>query len=468
DSARRAAPTPIEQARALRGALAALGVEPGLNQDPVGAAVMRELCVLGAELAGAGGRMTASDFRALLAQHFEDIAFVDRTIDSPIALVSLAGSTLRHFDAVLLIGADARHLPAQRSDRLVVSDAVRAELGMNTAEGARRQQTVQLAMRLATTPTVVATWRNRIGDEANALSPLLQRLSLVIERATGTAPTRSPPRDEFAIEATAASRPAPSAPHLMPARLTASRAQSLVDCAYQFYERQILRLAEMEDVTELPGKRDFGTLLHETLRRFHVEWGDSAFNTIDRARLMQSLVGHANAVFEPQLPRTPGLLAYQRRFEGVVASYIDWLQQHAADGWRWRAAEEAAAFSWKLRDRDIELAGRIDRVDARSDGQVLLIDYKARPVNGLRDGLKDAGEDIQLPFYGVLMGEASEAAYISFDRSRESSRGIEPISPSQPFDWLVTETRVRLQADLQRIVDGAALPAIGSEPTCKF
>src|SRR4030095_11098650 len=72
DSARRAAPTPIEQARALSGALAALGGEHGLNQDPVGAAVMRELCVLGAELAGAGGRMTASDFRALLAQHFED------------------------------------------------------------------------------------------------------------------------------------------------------------------------------------------------------------------------------------------------------------------------------------------------------------------------------------------------------------------------------------------------------------
>ena len=128
----------------------------------------------------------------------------------------------------------------------------------------------------------------------------------------------------------------------------------------------MLGLAEPDDVIELPDKRDFGIALHEVLKRFHRSWGGADFSALGAAELATSLREHARAVFTPQVARTPGMLAYQRRFDGLVAGYVAWLQQHAATGWRWTAGEESHQVSVALRDgRSVEFAGRIDRVDVR-------------------------------------------------------------------------------------------------------
>jgi hypothetical protein len=39
---------------------------------------------------------------------------------------------------------------------------------------------------------------------------------------------------------------------LLPDRVSARHAQSLVDCPHQFYARRLLRLAELDDVIEAP------------------------------------------------------------------------------------------------------------------------------------------------------------------------------------------------------------------------
>jgi len=264
-------------------------------------------------------------------------------------------------------------------------------------------------------------------------------------------------------------RPAPSAADLLPARVSASQAQSLVDCAYQFYARRLLQLAEPEDVIEMPDKRDFGEALHAVLKRFHTEWGSAAFNTLAPDQLAASLRRHAEAVFDPLIGRSPAMLSFRHRFDGLVDGYIDWLSEHAADGWRWTAGEERRAQPLALRDgREIELVGRIDRIDEDGQGRVRVLDYKARNADVLKKALREAGEDIQLPFYGLLLARRAEsAAYVSFDRAREGKRGVEPVAPPQPFDELVASVAARLQADLQRISDGAPLPALGVEAVCK-
>jgi hypothetical protein len=73
-------------------------------------------------------------------------------VDSPVVMVSLAATTLRPFDAALLIGADAQHLPAAAGELLFMSNAVRAELGLATAERELRAQAAQLAALLADVP----------------------------------------------------------------------------------------------------------------------------------------------------------------------------------------------------------------------------------------------------------------------------------------------------------------------------
>ena len=467
--ARRAGPTLAAHLRALGSSLAALGMRAGLAADPVGTTVLRELDALETELSGVTGRASLADFRALLAERFEEVAFVDRQFDSPVVMVSLAASYLRPFDAALLIGADAQHLPATPDELLFMSNAVRAELGLTTAEAALRMQAAQLASLLASVPRVVATWRTQRDDEPNTISPLLERLQFVAARAAGDDLVRATVPHQFEVEGVAQHRPAPSAAQLLPMSISASQAQSLVNCAYQFYARRLLQLAELDDVIEMPDKRDFGEALHEVLRRFHIEWGAVDFGTLDAAQLAVSLAQHARAVFEPQLERSPGLLAFQRRFLGLIDGYIEWLRKHSEEGWRWQTGEEELKQQLVLRDgREVELRGRIDRIDARTDGHVRVLDYKARAVTVLRAGLKAAGEDIQLPFYGLLLARrAASAAYVSFDRAREGEGGVHAVEPPHSFAELVDSVGARLQSDVQRIADGARLPAIGADAVCE-
>ncbi len=466
----RAGPTLAAHLRALGTVIDALGMRAALSEDPVGRSVLREIDLLGAELAGASGRVSLAEFRALLAARFEEAAFVDTQVDSPLVMVSLGAATLRHFDAAVLIGADARHLPAVSGELLFMSNAVRAELGLATAERELSAQGAQLVALLASVPRVAATWRMHRGDEPNPLSPLLQRLQLVCRRALGDDLLRRPTESRFEVRPLPAARPAPGAAALLPDRVSASQCQSLVDCAYQFYARRLLGLAEPEDVIELPDKRDFGEALHRVLKRFHEEWGDAGFDTLDPVPLAASLRRHAARVFEPLIEGAPAMLAFARRCDGLADGYVDWLRQHAAGGWRFRAGEARHALRVALRDgREIELHGRVDRIDANPQGQLQVLDYKAKSVDALRRALKEPGEDIQLPFYGLLLGEgASTAAYVSFDRARDDRRGVETVTLPQRFDGLVEQVTARLRGDLQRIAEGAPLPAIGAEAVCAY
>ncbi len=212
---RRAAPTLHSHVQALRQAMDALGMRAALAADPVGQAVLIEVEALEAELANLGGRASLTDFRALLASRFEEVAFVDRQIESPVVMVSLASAALRTFDAAVLVGADAQHLPSRPSEVLFMSNAVRAELGLTTADSAVLDQAAQLATLLASSTEVVATWRTCRGDDPSPLSPLLDRLRFIARRVLDDDLTRPAVLESVEVEAVVGTRPAPRAPQLL-------------------------------------------------------------------------------------------------------------------------------------------------------------------------------------------------------------------------------------------------------------
>ena len=200
---RRATNTLSGQLRALRHAMTALGMQAGLDADPVGRTVLAELDRLDHQLASQRAAATFADLRALLALRFEEAAYVDSAVESPVAMVTLAAAALRDFDAVALVGADASHLPSAMSELLFMSNAVRAELGLATAERTRMEESARLAVLLARTPFTLAAWRARIGDEPNPVSPLLERLQFVSRQATGDDLVREPQWLDYGVLARA-------------------------------------------------------------------------------------------------------------------------------------------------------------------------------------------------------------------------------------------------------------------------
>ncbi len=97
--------------------------------DAAGKAVLDLLNDLSAALAARDApRYAVSEWRAWLAAELEGATFRDSAIDSPVVLTTLQGALLRDFEAVLLVGADAGHLPGEAAPGPLLTPRLRAEL----------------------------------------------------------------------------------------------------------------------------------------------------------------------------------------------------------------------------------------------------------------------------------------------------------------------------------------------------
>jgi ATP-dependent helicase/nuclease subunit B len=453
-----------------------LGMRQPLAADPVGAAVLAATGQLREQLAGATLLLDLGEFRAFLAEHFEEEGTATGAgVASPVVMTTLTGTRLRRFDAVLLIGADAEHLPGRRSAGGLLAGSVRRELGLPTDTQREREQLLDLASLIASTPIVAATWRQRDGDTPRPLSPLLDRLALVAELA-GCGNALCDPRMQTRSVAAAQSPVRAPAPGWIPQRLSATAYQDLVDCPYRFFALRVLGLREAERLRPVPDKRDLGKVLHRALYEFHRDQAGAMRGVPGRA---DSVAGEAealrstiDAVFAPLLRQQPALIAYRQRLRQLVPGFLQWLGDDRRAGWRWSDGEAVLERPLLLDGPDaVTLFGRVDRIDAGPAG-VRILDYKARDAGTLRRAQKDPGEAVQLLFYGLLLDPpAAEAAYLSLQPPRDAgdpAAGVATVVPAPaPFAQNVAQLGARIAQDLRRISGGAALPANGAESVCR-
>ena len=486
DQARRlqSAGTLQRLADALDASLDALGMREALALDPVGSDVLRELAQLREAVAGEPVPMSLGAFTELLAQHFENTNTQDPGVDSPVVMTSLAGACLRGFEAAVLIGVDAQHLPSGTEPGVLISAGVRRDLGLATSADLNRAQAIELAALLVSVPQVAATWRVREDDEPRALSPWLDRLAVMAGHAGWPDPLVAYEAPRRVVTACVSERPAPCAPLRLPDRLSVGACQSLVDCPYQFYARHLLGLRRRQLTAEVPDKRDLGTALHSILHRLHVEVDAERLQRMTDQQLLQALEKITQEVFDRDLRERPALIAYRRRVLDLIPAYVHWLRGRLDAGWRPQSAE--VEFQVPLRLdllRTIELSGRIDRIDVRDENErkatdptVIgertpgreVIDYKARSHEAVHAAAVDPGEDIQLPLYALAVGaENTRAIYLSFERTgNRRSPTVKQYDAAEPFARWVRLVEQRLCEDLARIAAGAGLAALGVDPTC--
>jgi len=465
-----------------------MGMRLALAADPVGRNVLTAVQQLHDQLIGSPLRLDLVEFRALLAEHFEELGSGSRDIDSPVVMTTLAGTRLRRFDAALLIGADADHLPGTRSSGGLLANSVRRELGLRTEADSVREQTLDLAGLLATAPAVAATWRCRRHDEPLPLSPLLDRLVLLTELAGLEPLVHGPIASWHHVPATVSLPRTPSAAGLLPQGISASACQDLIDCPYRFFGLRMLGLRDIPRLRPKPDKRDFGLLLHAVLFEYHrtsrpdtqvASVGIGAAARADATPRFTPGAAHVqlrrvvDELFAPLLQQQPALIGYRQRLRTLLPGYVEWLRTSEQAGWRWQAGELMLRRPWALAGGGgLELQGRIDRIDVNAQGQRRILDYKARDVASLRKSQREPGEDVKLLFYGLLLDPpAQEAAYLSVQRPpdpRIPGRKVVNLVPAPaPFAEHVSALATRLGEDLARIAAGASLPANGAETICR-
>ena len=403
-----------------------------------------------------------AEWRALLNLRLDATACTPPITDRRVVMLPLNGARLRRFDAVLVLGADAAHLPSPPQETLFFSNAVRRELGLVTRAERQRQQLRDLTELLCVNPEVVLCWQSQQNGEPNPASPWVQRLQLKLaQHGLAELPTVQLHAPLRALQSLTSTMPAPSAPDLLPGRLSASGYGSLLACPYQFFAERMLRVAAMDELSDMPEKRDYGSWLHEILTRYHETVRDIQPPQSERAALLQAISAE---VFERALAQHPAALAYYARWQRVIPAYLLWAGEREADGWHFVFGEEAMSHTLSWADGAVELHGRIDRVDANEKGERALLDYKTRPLSSLKQKVSDE-DDHQLAFYGLLAGGGIDAAsYVALELTAHALGD----APAPDFGTRQQVLEQQITGTLQAVAHGAPLPANGVESVCQY
>jgi len=447
------APLAVWLAR-LTDSLARLDATAALSADAAGARVLETLDTLRHDLADDPERYGFAEWRRWLNLALESASFIDSRVDSPIVLTSLPAARGRLFDAVAVIGADARHLPARPAPGLF-SQTTRAQLGLSTAADEAHAASADL-MQLLTPGPALLSWQAWNNDEPNPASSLVLRLQALHQAAWGTPlPIQAvgePPARPSPLPGPSA-QPAPViAAAQLPRHYSPTAYQTLLDCPFRFFVRSVLGIRELDEADEALDKSDYGNALHHILKRFH----DS-----DPPAERDTALGRLNELTASEFAVLPAYTAaaWHARWDALQPAYIDAWLAHTAQGWRYQSGETDFAVRQSVAGLgEITLHGRVDRVDTKADAHYV-IDYKTGAASGLKKKLRNPAEAVQLPFYAWLCDAA--AAYLPINEA--------PVVPLE----LDGETDVdaisrRLPDLLEALAAGAMLPAHGVDSVCQY
>jgi ATP-dependent helicase/nuclease subunit B len=401
-----------------------------------------------------GQALDALDFNAWMQALLEGNTFrPDYPAHEQVVILPMSQILARPFAAVVLAGCDEIRLPRAPESNSLWTPGQRQALGLPERSALARANE-RAFLHALDHPHCAIFWRTSDdAGESIAASPLVRALL-----TRGPLPTGEDQRSLRSLTARPLLPPQPSAPSLLPAKLSQSAYEDLRNCPYRFFAQRQLGLYGTEELENEVDKRDFGQWLHRVLEHFEVAMRTTPQADIDQQRTQLAAAGEAatQALGLDADEFLPFAAAWRTMGEG----YLAWRQQHGAGG---MAFEQGEVPLVRPLGR-VSLVGRIDRMDRNATGASLILDYKTESPEATRKRVKQPLEDTQMAFYAALHAKDDDAGvYLSF-HEREGCKTIAQANLIEAQDALVQG----IDEDMQRIAGGAVLPALGEGSTCDF
>lgn len=398
---------------------------------------------------------------ALAAGSF--IPAIDRNA-AQVLITPLARAMLRPFGAVVLPGADERTLGPPTPAPALLGDAFLRAIGQPDRE-ARSHRAAQAFSQLLRHPRLLLLRRAAEGDEHLGPSPFVARLQLA-RHAQGLPPLPEldAPMQQRELRSTPVHPPRPSAAGALPAGVSASAVEALRTCPYRFYARSVLRLSEAEELALDPGKRDYGSLLHAVLHRFHEQRAEGATPSEEVERLLRV----ADQLAAEEQLDGPAMLPFRAGMPAFAQRYVAWLAEREAQGWHYAHGE----LPKNCRPEGLgglELRGRVDRIDRHDHGELQVVDYKTGSLRSLQARVAQPLEDTQLSFYAAQMlcddepPKTLSASYLALD-DRDAITEVKHPDVTTAAMVLLTG----LANEWGRLGDGAPMLALGEGLACEY
>lgn len=459
--------------------LTALNITAFLGVDPAGSALLDLLTRMKHGAAQRAITLSWAEFRVWLGRSLEQHYFNPAPNSRhDVQLFTLEQSRLQHFDALVIAAANEHHLPGDLSGLPFFNEAVRAGLGLPDWRDRLRARERQFRTLLECSRSILVTWQHSDNGEPISPSPWVAALVHFHQAAYGddlqdrvllAAVNRSdrlPGLVDDSVPPRIPRQPAPAAPvEQLPAEITVSAHQRLINCPYQFYISDVLKLKPADEIREALQKSDYGNRVHTCLEAFHagIDGLPGPFaeplTPANRAAALGLLETLSRQVFTRDIEDNFQHRGWLRRWLAFIPHYIDWQIGHNRT-WRIEAAEQRLNAPLS---EDLVLHGRIDRIEKHA-GETALIDYKTGHVPKPADVL--SGEEVQLVSYSLLLEHVSQVLYLGLD-GREGVNDRTRVEAGE-LGTLREAVRERLVQTFQRLRGGAPLPAFADKATCRY
>ncbi len=452
----------------LKLALALHGQDALLAADEAGVQILRLLT----QACNHSRPFSLAAFAAWLRDVLENAHFLSPTAPQQPDVVILPLSQMlgRSFAATVWPGVDANNLPLLPAQKSSLSRKQRAALGLPSPEeeASAQQQAFLLAM---AQPQLTLLWHAHKGEQAISPSPLLQAW----QQAQACANAVLPQLPLLQLPTQTLAPPQPQAGALRLRAISASSYEALRACPYQFFATRLLALQSDGELEQDPDQRDWGNFVHASLQAFHEARAETRAGSQDDAALLQRCAETQMQRLARDLGENTAalLLPYRHSWPNLAAQYLAWLaEDEAENSWQFQAGEYAPQPSGQLvldaPEAPLTLSGRIDRLDHNQAGKLRVLDYKTGSASALEKKLKRAGEDTQLPFYALLLGEAAAQLHSASYLVLRANEAVKLIASPQPLD-AAEALAEGIRADMNRIYAGSPMPALGSDQgACKY
>jgi len=422
-----------------------------------------------------------ADFRTWLGRSLEKFVFTPEKSTSPVTLMGLGQSRLQQFDALIIASAEHEHLPGKTNLTPFFNNAVKLQLSLDTTRDMLTERFHHFRRLLEAAPEILITANNEENGEEVPLSPWVEIIHHFYQQAYSTSledknlKSLATHPDTFVIRCTEDSLPdkttqaKSSLPkELIPKRYSPSSYQTLMNCPYQFFAAHGLNLSANEEVQEALSKSDYGERVHRCLEAFHhnIEWLPGPFKEIASEKNRQlgilCLEEISQQVFSRDLDDSFEHSGWLAQWLKLIPEYIDWQIKNASE-WKFYEAELKSKTIWQ---QDIELSGRLDRLDKNETG-LSIVDYKTGKSASLTE--IEQGEAVQLPFYALLAETelkqpVNRVSYLNLSNKVKFGAQLS----GDELDTISHQVAERLAQIINDMNDGKTLTAWGNEDTCQY
>jgi hypothetical protein len=344
------------------------------------------------------------------------VTYISDTIvgDTEDTAIELLGwLELLNDDAPVLIvsGMNDGAVPTSVNSDALLSDTLRSEFGL--VDNARRYaRDAYVLAAMAASKTRLRLVASRIDIDGNPLKPSRLLFADTDEIAAKRAlcfydGEKRPPAKSVSLCYGRSDRlsdlPLPEPAQAVPSRISVTGLRDYLACPYRFYLRHVLRLTSVDGELPEMDARHVGTLIHGVLNDFAASEVNGLKDAVAiEVYLFSRLDARASAMFGTDL--LPMVQIQMVQLRRRLAAFSRFQAEHSAKGWDIVAHEEKGITTFALREGEVIVDGRIDRIDRhRESGHHLILDYKisdSRPDPENRHR-KNKGEwiDLQLPLY---------------------------------------------------------------------